>query len=155
MSAALEELLSRHADMLARRQALLAELKTLDIDAAAVTHVLGILDPMRLAPVVSSKRTPSFDRSKGKDRPSKPDAYGLFESGEITYAMLETLREATAPMDVGGVTKGMLAAKGVDPETVLLGHLSRRISTNLQKLALRGRLRKHEDADGMRWEVAR
>ena len=155
MSAALEELLSRRTDMLARRVALLAELKTLDADTAAVTHVLGILDPTRLAPAVSSKRTPSFDRSNGKDHPAKPDAYNLFESGEVTHAMLETLRQAETPMSVGSVTRAMLAVKGVDPDTVLLTRLSRRVSTNLQKLALRGRLRKHEDADGMRWEVAR
>lgn len=153
MSAALEELLSRHADMLVRRQTLLAELKALDIDAAAVTHVLGILGPTRLAPVVPSRRTPSFDRSK--KLPTKPEAYGLFESGEITHAMLEALRDAKAPMNVGSVTRTILASKGVDPETVMLGRLSRRISTNLQKLANRGRLRKHEDADGMRWEIAR
>jgi hypothetical protein len=153
MSAALQELLSRHADMLARRESLVAEIRTLDFDATAVVHVIGLLDPARAVPAAPSRRTSGFGRRK--DRPSKPDAYGLFESGKITHAMLETLREATAPMDVGSVTKGMLAAKGVDPETVVLGHLSRRISTNLQKLANRGRLKKHEDADGMRWEVAR
>lgn len=152
MSAAIEELLSCQADMLVRRRALVAELKKLDADAIAMTHVLGILDPTRLAPVVPSTRTPSFERKK---LPPKPDAFNLFESGEVTYAMLETLREAEAPMSVGAVTQAMLVSKSVDPDTVLLSRLSRRVSTNLQKLANRGRLHKHEDADGMKWEIAR
>lgn len=153
MSAALEELLSRYADMLARRNVLVAEIKALDIDAAALTHVLGILDPTRLAPTVPSKRTPTFDRHK--KTPPKPEAYGLFETGEIVHSMLEVLRDAKAPMNVGSVTRTMLAAKGVDPETVMLGRLSRRISTNLQKFTDRGRLRKLNDPAGVLWEINR
>lgn len=130
---------------------MLAEIKVIDRDIAAVVHVVGLLDPTQTAPL-SAMRT---QKGRLKDRPRKEEAQALFVPGEINKGMLGVLREATAPMNVGDVARAMLTAKKVDPETVYLGSLSRRLSTNLQKLADRGRLRKHADPDGMRWEIDR
>lgn len=151
MSAAIDELIAHRAMMLSRREALVAELKTLDTDMAAVTHVVSLLDPARAA---SLKVTSKHD-NRPRDRPHKMEPEVAFAPGEMAQGMLEVLRDAKALMDVGSVTRAMLTAKGVDPQTVLLARLSRRLSTNMQKLFERGRLKKHFSPDGIRWEIDR
>lgn len=151
MSAAVDELIAHRAGMLSRRESLVAELKTLDTDMVAVMHVIGMLEPAQAARL----KVRSKNDGTPRDRPHKVEPEVTFESGEMVKSMLSVLRDAQAPMDVGSVTRAMLTTKGVDPDTVLLGRLSRRLSTNLQKLADRGRLRKHEEPDGIRWAIAR
>ena len=151
MSAAVDELIAHRAGMLSRRDFLVAELKTLDTDMVAVMHVIGMLDP---AQATRLKVTSKHD-GRPRDRPHKVELQVTFAPGEMVQGMLEVLRDAKAPINVGDVARAMLTAKKVDPETVLLGRLSRRLSTNLQKLADRGRLRKHEEPEGIRWAIAR
>lgn len=138
------ELLYRRSGLLARKKELRAEIKTIDGDIVAIERVLRILDPNALA-----LEPPRPRRRKTAD--------GLFADGELTTGTLTALRDLGKPSTSAECAAALVASKGIPADDRRMPEITNRVSSSLNDLTKKGRVRRLGNGDGrtVLWEVAR
>lgn len=140
MNPAIDALLQRTNELVQEKADLAARMRTIDMDMATLKRAAEILSPGTVPPV-----------------PSKPSRYrGSSTFKGLTLAMLEVLRDATAPLTAAEVGVMAMERIGQDPESMDRGRLTSNAVTSLSRYQKRGTVQRIEEPnEPLRWCVAR
>lgn len=134
-------LLTKRADLFNEAQRIRDRLAEIKNDVAAMDRVLGTLG-----------YTGNLDAEMPRQKRQV-----LFGAGELTRAILDELRDATAPMASREIARAILTVNEQDPrDRRLLTEHTRRVSKALRILFQRGLVRRSTDPrSGIAWTAKR